>query len=41
MPPLAETVGRYDSRMFAMNGSSFRSTSVSDGFSAWSSEPEL
>ena len=27
--------------MFAMNGSPDRSTSVSVGFSAWSSEPEL
>ena len=36
-----ETVGRYDSAMLAMNGSPDMSTSVSVGFSAWSSEPEL
>ncbi len=36
-----ETVGRKDSAMLAMNGSPERSTRVSLGFSAWSSEPEL
>ena len=39
--PFCDTVGRNDSTTLAMNGSFERSTSVSAGCKAWSSEPEL